>query len=210
MSKRRRVELECVSSSTLCQLHSRDNLEVPYFWRHAAESAGVSDTDAFLIHLGRSIAAAIQSTGAAAEAARSQLRDSRSALHSAIVARCDELAAKIDSTESSKVASLERELVAVDAALEHWRANSAFLRGELCRLPATEAGTPHKDLSSLLSGIEAQLRPLPTAVVEPPTVALLADARALFRSISCFGRVLVPQAVAGQSCATSPVPGCPP
>lgn len=59
-----------------------------------------------------------------AEKTRIQLRDTRSALHAAIDARCDELAATIDSAELHKVASLERELVGIDAALERWRRDS--------------------------------------------------------------------------------------
>jgi hypothetical protein len=82
----------------------------------------VSGADAFLCHLGRSIAAALQSIRTKAEAARALLRSTRAALLSAVNSRCDELEARINDVESDKIAALERELCAVDAALECLRA----------------------------------------------------------------------------------------
>ena len=49
-------------------------------------------------------------------------------LHAAIDARCDDLEAGLTRVEATKVSALERELVAVDAALERWRSETRPLR----------------------------------------------------------------------------------
>ena len=166
--------------------------DTPLNWRLAAASAGVSGADAFLLHLGRSIAAALQSIREASEDARVQLRELRSTVISAIGARFDELNARIDSADASKTASLEREFVAVDAALERWRAASGAPLDAVSALTIQVPSTHHAALSCRLDDMKAQLQALPTAVVEPPFVALLADTPALLSSIADFGRVLAP------------------
>ena len=65
-------------------LASRVAGETPHFWRRAAASAGVSDVDAFLVHLGQSITAALQSVAEASAGARDQLRETRGLLHAAV------------------------------------------------------------------------------------------------------------------------------
>ena len=96
-------------------LASRVGNATPHFWLHAAKSAGTSGADAFLVHLGQSIAVSMQFAAELAESARVQLHHTRAALHAAIDVRCDELGASIDSIDVSKTASLELQLVAVDA-----------------------------------------------------------------------------------------------
>ena len=98
-------------------------------WPRHDSSSYASDAEAFLFPLGRSITAALPSVAESADAVHAQLRATRMALHAGIDGRCDVLDAFIDSAQISKVASLERELVAVDAALEgfslrlhcHWQ-----------------------------------------------------------------------------------------
>ena len=164
----------------------------PRFWHHDATAAGVAGAEAFLVHLGRSIAAALASTAESAEAARAQLQNSRAALHFAIDERCDALGARIDSTESAKSASLERELVAVDAALERWRAEAGAVGDAASSMSDTELEACHAALSSRLYDLEVQLQALPTSVVEPPVVGLFADLPSLLR----FGQVCAPFAIA--------------
>ena len=120
------------------------------------------------------------------------LRETRAALHAAIDARCDELGVNIDSAEANKTSSLERELVVVDAALECWRAEYGAVRAAVLSLSDSDLESRLASLSSRLDDVEAQLEALPTAVVEPPLVGLLADTPALLSSIACFGRVLAP------------------
>ena len=172
--------------------------KLPSCWLIAATSAGISSTDGFIVHLGRSITAALQAVAESAEAARAQLRVARSALHASIDARCDDLAVSIDSAEASKAASLERELVAVDAALERWRAESVVVQKDISSLSETAVASQNTALSSRLDDMEAQLEALSTAVVEPPFVGLLADSplAALLSSIAGFGRVLAPLPIA--------------
>lgn len=99
----------------------------------------------------------------AAETARSQQRETRAAMHAAIDVRCDELTNRIDSSEVGKAASLECELIAVNAALE---------RSRPCQTSISSRNSP---LSSRLDEMmEAHLHALPTDVVEPPIVGLLA------------------------------------
>jgi len=71
------------------------------------------------------------------------------------------------------VSALERELVAVDAALERWRAESRAIRAESSAMSDAELMTEEAALSSRLDDLEAQLRALPTAVVEPPYLGLM-------------------------------------
>ena len=73
----------------------------PGAWHTAAAAAGVSGADSFLCHLGRSIAAALQSIPVKAEAARALLRSTRAALLSAVNSRCDELEARITAIRDS-------------------------------------------------------------------------------------------------------------
>ena len=187
-------------------LASRIANTTPHFWDHAAESAGVSGADAFLLHLGRSITAALQAVAESAEAARTKLRETRAALHAAIDERCDALMANIDSAEASKTTALERELVSVDAALERWRAESAAVRDAVSTLSDADLKEQHATLSSRFDDLEAQLQSLPTAVVEPPSVGLLADTPALLASIAGFGRVLAPLPVTAADLSLEGVP----
>ena len=175
---------------------------------HAASSAGASGADAFLVQLGRSITVALASVSTAAEAARAQLLQTRSALHAAIDARCDELATKIDSTEASKAAALERELVAVDAALERWRADTFAVRGAVSSLSDADVVLQHAALSTRLDGMETQLQALPTAVVEPPFVGLVMDVPALLSSIASFGHIIAPLAITADDIRVDSAPSC--
>ena len=168
----------------------------PFFWRQAASLAEVSGADAFLAHLGRSITAALQSVSESAEAARAQLRTTRAALHAAIDTRCDELEASLESAEIGKVVTLERELFAVDAALERWRADSSAVHEALASMCDADLETHYATLSSRLDDTEEQLRMLPTAVMEPPHVGLSAVPSEVLECIAGFGRVISPLAVA--------------
>lgn len=167
----------------------------PLSWLHASSAAGVSGTDAFLIHLGRSVTAALESVEVSAEAAQAQLQEARASLHAAIDARCDELGVKIDSTKAAKVASLESELVGVEAALVLWRSASSNVLEALSLLPDTALEAQYASLSSDLDEMEAQLKALPTSVIETPLVGLLADAPLLLTRITSFGHVLAPLSV---------------
>jgi len=167
----------------------------PSFWLHPATRAGVSGADAFLVHLGRSIASALQSLSEAAEGARAQLNSTRSSLLAAVNARCDVLGVNIDAAEAAKAASLERELVAVDAALDSWRAESAAVREAASSLSDADLEMQHDMLSCRLTDAETQLHTLKTAIVEPPVVGFSAKQPALLSSIASFGRVLAPLAV---------------
>jgi len=58
----------------------------------------------------------------------------RATLHAAIDARCDDLEAGLSRAESAKIAALERELVAVDAALERWRSETRVVQDAVASL----------------------------------------------------------------------------
>ena len=181
-------------ASSASSLASRvDARGIPRFWLHAASSAGIAGAEGFLVHLGRSITSALQSVAEAAEAARAQLRETRAALHAAIDARCANLMACIDSSEAMKVACLERDIIAVDAALERWRADTGAVREAVSSLSDTELAVQHAALSRRLNAMEAQLRALPTAVVEPPFMGFHDDSPV--SSIAGFGHVLAPLSI---------------
>jgi len=167
---------------------------------------GVLGTDAFLCQLGRSIAAALRTVPDTAEASRTHLRAMRATLHAAIDARCDELEAGLSRAESAKIAALERELVAVDAALERWRSETRVVQDAVATLSDEELVPRHAELIARLEGLEAQLRALPTAPVEPPHVGLTMDASALLASIAGFGRIVAPLGISAADVTLEGVP----
>ena len=188
-------------------LASRVDDNTPAFWREAALAAGVSGTASFLVHLGRNITAAMTSVGESAEGARAQLRDTRSALHAAIDMRCDELGASINATECDKVTSLERELVAVDSALESWQFESAATLEARTMWSQATLVTMYSSLADRLDVMEAQLQALPL-VVETPLLVMLSQTVSLLPSIADFGRVVTPLPVTAADLRLERVPGC--
>jgi len=126
--------------------------------------------------------------------------------HSAIDARCDDLEAGLSAAESAKIVALERELVAVDAALERWRSETRVVQDAVASLSDAELMAQHADLVSRLDGLEAQLRALPTAPVEPPHVGLTMDTPALLASIAGFGRVVAPLGITAADVTLEGVP----
>ena len=91
-------------------------------WQVAAVSAGVAGADAFLCQLSRSIIEALERLAASGEAATVRVRAARDAAAVEAQSHCDELESRVESAEASKRVALERELCAVDAALERLRA----------------------------------------------------------------------------------------
>ena len=207
--KRLRDEtVEISGASVRLTLALRVDGKTPTFWRRAALASGVSGTDAFLVHLGRNIAAAMLSVSVSAEAARAQLRDTRSALHAAIDTRFDELGATIDLAEVDKASCLERELVAVDAALERWRTDSTVVSSSLEAMSDIELATQHAALSTRLDVMDAVLQALPTEV-ETPLVIIVALAASVLPSIAGFGTVVNPLLVTAADLHLERIPGCP-
>ena len=96
----------------------------------------MSGADAFLIHLGRSLATALQPATELSEATRARLRGFRMALYSTVDVRCDELVTRIDSADVSKTTALERALIAIYSALKHWRAETGAVRAAASSLSA--------------------------------------------------------------------------
>ena len=192
-------------SSTRENLASRVAEATPPFSFHAAASAGVVGTDTFLVHLGRSIAAAIQSLAESAEAARAQLRETRAAVHTSVDARCDELDRTIDSAEAVKAAALERDLVAVDAALDRWRAESSAVYDVISACTDADLILRHATLSGRLNDLETLLEALPTAA-NPPIVALAVRTRELLSSIGGFGFVATPLLVTAADLSLKSIP----
>lgn len=163
--------------------------------REAASAAGMSSTDAFLCLHGRSIADALRALSAAAEVARTELHTMRAALISAVNERCDYLARRIDDAESSKVAAFERELCAVDAALEHWRAERRAVAEAAASLDDSELSARHAELTARLNAAEEQIAALPIPVNELPHISLVANAPALLADVAVYGQVVAPLVV---------------
>ena len=164
----------------------------PATWDAAAAFAGVSDADAFLCHLSRCIACALETLSTSAETARIELRSTREALLCAVNSRCDELDAGIGAAETAKTCALERELCVVDAALECWRAEHHAVAEAAATLSDPELLTQCATLAARLDAAQALLSTLPTATVEPPCVSLGMDVPALIAGILGFCRVTAP------------------
>lgn len=182
-------------------LADRISRAAPPFWRDAASAAGLAGADAFLVRLGQSITVALQSVTESAEAARALLRETRSALHEALDARCEELRVSIDAAEERKAGALERELVAVDFALELWRAESTAVREALTSSTDTVLELEHVALTSRLDELTALLSTLPDNVVEPPLVGL-----SLQPSNMSIGHVLAPLPISAADLMLEAVP----
>ena len=127
--KRARYTVDDSSSKSLSTTALRPALTArcgddspPGAWKVAAATAGVAGADAFLCYLARSIAGALERLAASAEAARVRVRAARDAAAVEAHSHCDELESRLESAEASKRVALERELCAVDAALERLRA----------------------------------------------------------------------------------------
>lgn len=168
---------------------------IPIRWRPAAAAMGISGTDAFICHLGRSVGDALRSVSETAEAARAQLRKTRAALIYAVNSRCDELEASITTAESDKIASLERELCSIDAALESYRADRGAVAEAAATLEDFEIASRHAELTARLDVVEAQLLALPTSVNELPYIGLVSSLTPLLANVAVLGRVVSPRAV---------------
>ena len=185
----------------------------PGAWKVAAASEGVAGADAFLCHLSRSIAAALEHLAASAEAARVRVKAARSAAAVEAQAHCDELESRIDSVEASKRRALEFELIAVDAALERLRAERGAASEAVASLSDTELEARHAELGGRLDAADAQLLALPTSVVEPPYVGVVIDDDALLAGAAVFGRVVAPLAITAadltlEGAPSHAYPGC--
>jgi len=164
-------------------------------WQVAAASAGVAGADAYLCHLSKSIAGALEQVAASAEAARARVSAVRDAAAVEAHAHCDELESCVESAEASKRVALERELCAVDAALERLRTERGAASEAVASLSDTELKARHAELSARLDSVDAQLLALPTSVVEPPYVGVVIDEAALSAGAAVIGRVVAPLAV---------------
>lgn len=171
-------------------------------WRAAAAAAGVAGADAFLCHLSGSITAALECLASSADAARAQLQS----VQIADKAHAEMLEANIFSAETSKRVSLERELCAVDGALERLRAERAAASDALASLGDAELVARHADLLAGLDAAEAQVLNLPTTVVESSHVELVVDSTLPQAGDVHFGRVVAPFAVKAADLSLTGVP----
>lgn len=103
---------------------------------------------------------------------------------------------------------MERELCAVDTALERWRAELVTAAEIAASLADADLLARHAELEARLDDAEAQLATLPTSSVELPDVRLEEDnaPAMLAASIAAFGRVVIPRAI---TAADLPLSGAP-
>ena len=169
--------------------------ETPRLWSKAADAAGTTGVHEFVCHLGRSVNDAARTLAEAAETSRGQLRDLRCVLHAAVDARLDELELLVSAAEAKKASALERELVAIDAALDRWQVDSVAVMEAVDALTDRDLEAHYATLSSRLDSMEEQLMALPTAVVEPPVILVSADTAPAMAALTGVGRVLAPLAI---------------
>jgi len=148
----------------------------------------VTGTDASLCRLGQCIASALQTLRRSAEAARVELCSIRATLHAAVDSRCDDLEAVLLKAQSAKVAALERELIAVDAALERWRSETRVVQDAVASLSDTRfVGSACRSRRLVWMRWRRSCVPCRMRPVEPPHVGLSIDTPALLASIAGFG-----------------------
>ena len=190
------------------QLSSRTSAAyIPPFWRDEAARAGSATAEEFIRHLGRAVSAALLAFPGVAEATRAQVREIRATLHAAVDLRCDTLESSINTAEATKAASLERQLVAIDGALERWQSEREAIKEAVDDSRISEPTAKFSALSARLDGLEAQMRALSTAPIEPIHLALLADTLPLCARIASLGHVVAPCAVAASDLTAKSLPG---
>lgn len=174
-------------------------------WRDSAAAVGVSGADSFLCHLSRSIAAALEDLTASAADACVRLQPLRH-VHAEHKATIDELEASVSAAELAKRVALERELCAVDAALELVRAERSVVSEAAASLGNLELVAQHAELTRRLDAADATLLALPTSVAEPAFVGLVIAKSAISACMAAFGRVVAPLAVSAADLAIAGVP----
>lgn len=116
----------------------------------------------------------------------------RQTLHAAVDARVDELLAQVDGAEAYKTAALERELVAIDAALE---ASRTELRAVCEAGDDDDIVARHEELAARLDTLHAELAALPLLPHEPAMISVQLDGPHLVAQISEHGVVIAPRPV---------------
>lgn len=182
-----------VDRAALVARSGDDSLPGP--WRPAAEAAGVISADAFLCHLARSIAAALEHLASSAESAHTRLQFVRQSAGLEGKSHCDDLKASIASAECSKRTVLEHQLCEVDTALERLRAVRVASAKAAATLSDSELTAAHTELAAQFDAVDALLIDLPTAVIEIPHVGLVVDETMLMSGAMGFGRVVAPRAI---------------
>lgn len=196
------------SVRTALAIRCGDDAPFPGAWRAATAAvlAGVTGADAFLCHLSRSIAAALERVMSSAEDARARLHSIREADPPADTSHCDELEACINIAETRKRVALEREVCTADVALERLRAERGAVAEAAASLSDADLMAQLPELTARLDAAEAQLLALPTAVVEPPYVGLVVDEQALLAGRASFGRIVAPSAITAADLELKGVP----
>lgn len=120
----------------------------------------------------------------------------RAAQLAAINSRFDELEGSINTSESSEVTVLERELCAVDAALESWRVGRSAVAEAAASLDDADLEIRNAELTARLDGLESQLVNISALVIEPSRLELVVDTSALLLEIAAIGKVISPRALA--------------
>ena len=150
-------------------------------------------SDATICDLGRSISRALESVTAAAESARAKIEEMRRAIHAAVDARFDELAANLSSVEREKTVALERELISVDACLERARLERASVQ-DVVASPSGVGVT--SELISRLDTLDRELHALPTSPIEPDYISFASsDVAAMLSAISKLCAIHAPRRV---------------
>lgn len=122
----------------------------------------------------------------------------RRTLRAAVDARCDELIEGIFAAESKKDAALERSLVEVDGVLGRWSADRTAVLDATALLTDADMASQHTALARSLTELNEQpwLQALPSATLEPASVGVVLDVRALLSDLALFGRILASRAIA--------------
>jgi len=176
----------------------------PATWKDLFAVVGVSDADALLVQIGRSVLSALEALPLSVENAQSRLLVMRGHLHAAVDRRCDELEAGIRNAEITKRSKLERALVDVDTALDVERGERAALSSAVASLSDDDILIQSDTLNARLDAL--QMRPLPTLLpLESPTVGLDADLSTTLSQIASFGTVTAPKPVTAQDLTTDVV-----
>jgi hypothetical protein len=171
--------------------------ETPAFWNDIAARFGVIGADACLCALGREVAGVIRAVGESADAERQRLKSLRTSLHVTVDERIDALLSNITTSESAKIAALERELERLDAVIERVRREHEVAREALISATDDEDAVLSTALkfTASLDDIDALLATLPHAPVELSLLRLDFDESALLSTIRTAGAIIAPRGV---------------
>jgi TPR repeat protein len=175
-----------------------DPKTTPSLWKDAAAASGVVGTDAFLCSLGKAVAKTISTLDVSFQEGCNDVEKMRRVAHAAIDERADRLIADLTHSRDYKAAALERQLEAVDTALQSLRREHAAAHDAAEVLSDSGLIMRQHDITAHLDDVDAALRQLVTIPLESGSLSFESGLPSLISAISSCGTVHSPAIALGE------------